>query len=114
MFEISVGNLSISGNAEVGNDIRIAANEDGKISIKDIIIKGDAKILNNLDVQVVKNDLVSILSDMDKESQEYINLKRIMDNGENDDKTFRKNLFDHLKNFTEGVAASVVANYIMK
>lgn len=114
MFEISVENLDISGSAEVGNDIRIVDNEDGKISIKDIIIKGDAKILNNLDIQAVKNDLVSILSGMDKESREYMSMKRIMDNGENDDKTFRKKLFDHLKNFTEGVVASVVANYITK
>jgi len=113
-IEIDLSNLNISGNAEIMNDVKIRNGNDVHISLKHAEINEQTKVLNNLEVDSVLNELRQQAQSMDKNSAEYLKIKKIIDVKQWNKDDFAGCVIKHIGEFSQGVLASIVANFITK
>lgn len=109
---IVVDNIKTGGDLEILNNANIHSRTASNIEVHNLLVKGNASVLNNLNLEEIKEDLSERLVVMDKDTREYEELKKLLDTYGKEKARFGKKLLEHLQSFAEGVAASVVANYI--
>lgn len=109
---IVVDNIKVGGDLDILNEANISSRTDSNIEVHNLLAKGNTAILNNLNLEEVKEDLSEKLVMLDKNTCEYEELKKLLNEYVKGKDRFGKKLLEHLQSFAEGVAASVVADYI--
>lgn len=113
-IEINLSDLNISGNAKVMDDMEIRSSDDVRISLEHIEIREYAKVLNHLEIAPVLNELRQQAQSMDKKSAEYLKINEIVSAKRWNKEEFIRCAIKHISEFSKGVLASVVANYMAK
>lgn len=113
-IEIDLNDLNISGNAEVMENVKIASANDVHIGLKHSEIKENAKVLNNLEIDALLNELMQQAEVMDKNSLEYPKIKKILGVKQWNKDDFIGCVLKHISEFSQGVLASIVAGLILK
>ena len=106
--EIKVNNLHINGNSRMLNKATLPDNTS--LHLEGICISGDAVILNELNVAAFCDAIQATAYKMS--ASEYASIQKVLRKEKSGKDCFLKALRQHLVNFSEGVAASVVANWI--
>lgn len=109
---IVVDNIKTGEDLKILNNANISSRTDSNVEVHNLLVKGNAIILNSLNLEDVKEDLNEKLVMMDKNIREYEELKKLLESYGKGENKFKKKLLEHLQSFAEGIAASVVANYI--
>lgn len=113
-IEISLHDLKVSGSAEIMNGAKVRSNNDVHISLEHAEIKEYAKVLNDLEIDSVLNELSQQARTMDKNSVEYQEIRKIIGVKQWNKNEFVKCITKHISEFSKGVLASIVANAISK
>lgn len=113
-IEIDLSDLNISGNAEVMENVKIRNSNDVHISLKYLNISENAKILNNLEIDPILEELMQQAQVMDRNSVEYLKIKKILGVKQWNKDYFIRCVKKHISEFSQGVLASIVANFLMK
>lgn len=106
---INIKNSKIGGSAKVLNNATIQG--QASVELDSVTIDGNAIVLDNLNIQDFCQEMGCRYGQMTPE--EYISIQKVLSQRSNREK-FLKQLKTHLVNFTEGVAASIVAGRLMK
>lgn len=109
--EINIGGTKIGDRAEVLNSVFIRGN-NVKVNVLNSEINGQAAVLEDLKVDSILEDLKKAVQQMDKDSEEYLEVQKILRLGRGDDKSIMERIKKHLLEFSQGVLASIVANMI--
>jgi len=113
-IKIDLNDLNISGNAEVMENVKIRNSNDVHIGLKRMNIGENAKILNNLEIDSTLKELASQAQIMDKNSDEYPQIKKILSVKQWNKDDFIECVLKHISVFSQGVLASIVANFLTK
>ena len=111
-IEINLNDLNISGNAEVMGSVKIKNSDDVHIDLQHTDISENAKVLNDLEIDPLLDELKQQLQIMDKSSLEYQELKKILDEKKRNKADFMGSVLRHIAEFSEGVLASIVATHL--
>lgn len=112
-IKVNVSGSSIKGNVRILNEARICGNiGEITVDIDNSEIAKEITILNNAQIAEMERDIRSRMLTMDKNSKEYIQLKKLLCLSDSEER--KKKLIHHVCSFTQGVAASVVAGFITK
>lgn len=111
-IKISISNSMITEDARVLNNARISDSGDIGIDIYDTKINGRAVVWENLSVEPVLNELNQKAEMMDRNSREFEQIQRIIEVKNWNKKEFIRCIAKHVAEFSQGVLASVIANYI--
>lgn len=106
---INIKNSKIRDNARVLNNATILG--QATVELDSVTIDGNAVVLDNLNIQDFCQEMNHNYAKMTPE--EYISFQKVLSQKSNKEK-FLKQLKTHLVNFTEGVAASIVAGRLMR
>lgn len=102
-------------NSKIGNDAKVLNNAtimgQASVELNSVTIDGNAVVLDNLNVHDFCEETNHRYAQMTQD--EYISIQKVLSQKSNKEK-FMKLLKTHLLNFTEGVAASIVAGCLMK
>lgn len=113
-IEIDLNDLNISGNAEVMDNVKIRDNSDVHIGLKHLDISEDAKLLNNLEIDSILKKLAQQEQFMDKDSDEYSQIKKILSKKQWNKDEFIERVIRHITDFSQGILASIIANFLTK
>lgn len=113
-IEIDLSDLNISGNAEVMQNVKIGNANDVRIGLKHSEISEDAKVLNDLEINSILNELMHQAQIMDKNSLEYSKVKEILGVKQWNRDDFIGCMLKHISEFSQGVLASIVASLLLK
>lgn len=108
--EIKVNNLHINGNCRILNKATLPDNTS--LRLERICISGDSVILDELNVAAFRDAIQATAYKMS--ASEYASIQKVLRKGKSGKDRFIKALRQHLINFSEGIAASVVANWLQK
>lgn len=111
-IEINLSNLNISGEAEILNNAKINNSDDVHIELKSLDVSGRAKLLENIEINPLLEKLEQKAQFMDKNSEEYLEIEKILNRKRWDKDSFTGCLIKHIGEFSQGVLASIVANLI--
>lgn len=111
-IRISISDSIITQEARVLNNIAIRDNGDIDVSISDTKIDGRAVVWEKLSIEPVINDLSQKAKLMDRNSHEFGEVQKILQVKSWSRKEFIKCVAKHVTEFSQGVLASVIANYI--
>lgn len=109
-IEINLSDLNITGNAELMGNAKIMGGKDVRISLEHAEIGEYAKVLNNLEIDTVLNELEQKVPYMDKNSAEYVEVEKLIDQKQWNKNDFIGCVIKHISEFSQGVLASIVAN----
>ena len=107
-IDIQIKNLDIKGNTRLLNNATLQG--PASINLDNIAISGDSVILDNLNITDFCNAIKGTYSQMS--ASEQASIEKVLAQKENTKSSFIKTLRQHLVNFSEGVAAGVVANWL--
>lgn len=113
-IEINLSNLNIGKNTEFMNNAKIKNSNDVHINLEHMEIHDYVKVLNHLEIDPVLNELKYQSLSMDKNSAEYLKIKNIIGEKQWDKVDFIRCAIKHISEFSQGVLASIIANYITK
>lgn len=111
---ISIVNTEIGDEANVFENVTIARDIDTPVDIviEDTKIFGHAVVLKNLKIQAVLEELERKTQKMNDFSEEYYAVKEILKRDQWNTEDFIKCVKKHLASFSQGILASVLANYL--
>ncbi len=112
-IKIDMSNMTIDGNARILNDASFSSG-DVDIKMSGTHIDGDAILMQGFVVNDFYNQLNENLHNMDANSSEYQNIKRILQIPQNDKKLLAKEVTKHIYTFSKGVLENVLANYLSR
>lgn len=113
-INISLSDMKINDNAKVLNNASIKSNEDVSINLQSMEINGQAAVLNDLEIDSVLQELNKRIQKMDKNSDEYFRIQEILKVKRWKKKNFINCVIAHMGEFSQGVLASVLANFLTK
>lgn len=113
---ITIKNGKIGGDFEAFKNAKITGNvQDIIFDLINSDVEKSISIMENANINSMEEALAKALLDMDHQSAEYQSLQRLLAVEPATSKhAMCKRILDHVKSFSEGVAASIVASYIMK
>ncbi len=109
-IKINISDSNISGN--VLNNASIKSNDDVNIELAKLTVNKDGTLLNDLQIESIMQELSKDVEVMDKNSVEYLEVARLLESKNSDCNSTSKRIFKHIAEFSEGVLASIVANYL--
>ncbi len=109
-IKIEIEGLHVDGDAKLLNHVKIT--EESSISLKDLIINGKIEALNDVDLMAPRAELEKSLHKMSP--AEARSMQQALRQSQDSSNGFLIKLKEHLLNFANGVAASVVASYLIK
>lgn len=108
-IEINLNDVSIGGTAEVMQNVKITGNDEVHIRLQHTDICENASVLNNLEIAPFLDELTRQAQTMDKNSPEYLELKKILGKKKWNKTDLIACVLKHIGEFSQGVLASVVA-----
>lgn len=112
-IEINVSGLNVSGNAEVMDNVKIRNGDEIHIRLQNADIGDSAKVLNNLEIDPLLEELTLRAQNMDEESPEYSAIKKILGVKKWNKADFIGCVMKHIGDFSQGVLASIVAAHLL-
>lgn len=112
-INISISNTKINDKAKVMANSKFKSNDDILIEMQELDISGQAKLLENLEMDSILNELDQRIQYMERDSYEYYKIQEILKDSQGDKNDFVNCIIKHLGEFSQGVLASVVANLLM-
>lgn len=109
---IEISNISVDGDANFMNNMSID-DDNTDIIVKGVNVKGSLEMLNDLEIRLMMASLEDRVLSMEKNSEEYRYIKKILNEEQWNVGKFCKCIGKHLAQFSEGVLASVIANFLM-
>lgn len=111
-IEITISNTNISDNSSILKNTIIKNNDDISVKLHNLDVNGQATILENLEINLVLEELDRKAQLMDKNTSEYSSIQEVLKEEQWNKKSFAKRILEHLGEFSQGVLASVIANFI--
>lgn len=111
-IEINLSNMRINGDAEILNRATISENKDIGIKLNNLEVNGKAVVFDDLKINSILDELNASLQRMDKNSDEYCKIQDMLQEKQWNEKKFVKCVKEHVSNFSQGVLASIVANFL--
>lgn len=108
-IEIDLHDLNINGTAEVMQNVKIKSSDDVHIGLHHADIRENAKVLNDLEIVPLLDELARQAKIMDKCSPEYTKIKKILGVKKWNKADFIECVLRHIGEFSQGVLASIVA-----
>lgn len=108
-----MGNMTIHGNASILNHASIS-NGDVDIKMNDVHIDGDTVMMQGFVINDFYTELEKELHNMNANSLEYQDIKKILQIPQNNKKLISKEITKHICTFSKGVLENVLANYISR
>lgn len=109
-IKINISDSKISGN--VLNNTSLKGNNDVNIELSKLDVDKEAALLNDLQIEAIIQELSKNTQIMDQKSEEYYEIEKLLENKNNDYNGLSKKIFRHIAQFSEGVLASIVANFL--
>jgi len=110
--KINISNTKVSDSVRVMNNSLIRTDNDVVVNIRDSEITGQAIVLEDLKIDSILKELSHKAEFMDKNSDEYLDIQKILSTDQRNKKDFISCITKHLAGFSQGVLASIVANLI--
>ena len=113
-IKISMDDTKISGTSSVLSNSLIMGgeNDDVRIKLHNLDVGEQARLLENLEISSVLEELSKRVEGMDKDADEYCEIQEILKVRQWNREGFTRCITKHLGEFSQGVLASVVANFI--
>jgi len=111
-FNIDLTGLRMKDHAKLLDHVTVKGNGETHIKVIDSEISGNASVLNDLEIESVLEELNQEVQAMDKNSREYYEIQKILKTQKWDKGEFVRCITKHLAEFSQGVLASVVANFL--
>lgn len=112
-IEINISGAVIKDEAKVLNRVTFRNADDIHIDLHNLEVSGKVSLLEDLEIDSVLNDLKNRAQNMDKRLPEYSKVQEILTVNNWDRNELLKRIARHLGEFSQGVLASIVANYLM-
>lgn len=112
-LRITMNGVTVQGDSSLLNHSKIQAS-DAEITLSDVKITENSHVLENLDLEALCGELERASQELPFGTLERVSIRQLLRQGTGDKIAFAKLLFRHLVNFSEGVAASVVASLLCK
>ena len=109
---ICISNSTITQDARVLNNATIRDDQEINIDILNTKVNGRAVVWENLSIEPVLTELKQKSELMDRDSREFGEVQKILQVKSWNKKDFIKCIAQHVTEFSRGVLASIVANYI--
>lgn len=90
----------------------VSSSDDVVFRVKDSKIYDELMVMDEIEILKAEQDIKAKMLKMDPNTVEYCELKEIF--GRRDRALRRIGLRQHIQSFAEGVAASVIASYIVR
>lgn len=113
-IEINLVDLNIGRGAEIMEGVRISNTDDIHFNLERMDIHEYAKVLSHLEIDPLLNKLKQQAQTMDKNSAEYLEIRDIVSEKQWNKDQFVRCAIKHISEFSQGVFASIIANYISK
>lgn len=113
-ISIKMSGLEVSDDSKVFNHVVIKNNEDIDIDLRNSKIFGHASVLSDLEIENMLKELNYEVQNMDKSSKEYSGICEIIKMQMGNKTELFNRIANHLGEFSQGILASVIANYITR
>ncbi len=111
-IEINLSDMKIGDNVRLLNDAVIRGGGEVSLKLDKLELSGQAVILDNLQIDAVLEELSNRVLQMDKGSDEYLRIQEILKRKQWKKENFINCVLKHIGDFSQGVLASVVANFL--
>lgn len=111
-IKIELDNIKVSDNGRLLNNTSIRKVGDFSLNVKNLDLNGQAIVFENLEIDSMLDELDEKVQKMDKNSDEYYKIEEILKVERSNKKKIYKCIVKHLSEFSQGVLASVVANFL--
>ncbi len=82
------------------------------MKLNNLEVNGKAVVFDDLKINSILEELNASVQRMDKNSDEYYKIQDILQEKQWNEKKFIKCVKEHVSNFSQGVLASIVANFL--
>lgn len=113
-FKMEIEGLSVGKDVELLNGATIHDAEEVDISVKNLDIGGKLSMMNDMEIKSMFSELKEKSLTMDRDSREYKEIQGILGVKHWDKKQFVDCARKHIADFSKGVLASIVANFLMR
>ena len=115
-IKISITNIKSAKDCSIMNGTKINgySEEDVEIKFNGLKTLGGMHLLDNFEITNIKSTLSKTILTMDKKDPEYMAIQELLCNPVSSPDSFTKKILTHIGQFTEGVLANIVSNYITK
>lgn len=110
-IEINISNIKGNGDLKVLEDSRISGNTDLMVSMERIEMEGTIELLKKADIEDLKRDLFTEVSQIDKDSIEYQRITELLSTKEKE--KFSKQIINYLKEFSSGFLADFLSDWLL-
>jgi len=111
-IEITLDNVKISGRSKVLNNASIKGG-DAIIRLTNATIDSNAEILQDLNIDSFCSTIQEKLQSLDKSSEEYKQIEKLLNADRKNKPEFAKQLLQHITSFAEGVAVNIISSMIL-
>lgn len=111
-IEITLDNMKISGNAKVLNNANLK-NGDTVIRLTNLALDSNVEVLQDLNIDSFCSTIQGKMQSMDKSSEEYRQIEKLLNADRKNKPEFSKKLLQHVASFAEGVAVNILSSMIM-
>lgn len=111
-IEINLSDMRINGDAQILNRATIQGSQDVGIKLNNLEVNGKAVVFDDLKINSILEELNASVQRMDKNSDEYYKIQDMLQEKQWNEKKFIKCVKEHVSNFSQGVLASIVANFL--
>ena len=111
-IQIEISNSKISGNAKLLNNVNIKGTSDAQIKVTELDMDGNASVLEDIEVSKVIEKLSTRIQELDRNSIEYKELQKILNTDVSRKDEIKKKMVTHLVDFSKGILASIIANFM--
>lgn len=110
---IDLSNLKACNNASVLTST-VISHSKGEININapNVELSGNTSLLDNAKIGSVLDELNQKSKLMNQNSKEYTDVQKILNIPRNNTKEINRNISKHIREFSMGVLASIVANLL--
>lgn len=110
-IKINISDVKMEDDSKLMSNASFRGTQDVDLEARKLELHQNAKVLNDLKIEPVIEELENVIVSMDSNSEEYLELQKMLSAIQGSNRTnILKMLTQHLGNFTQGVLAGIVAN----
>lgn len=112
-IKIEIKNSKITDNAGLLNQLSAKGNSETEIKIDGLQLEGAARVLENIQLDDLRESISERMEVMDPHSREYGELKKILQKNLQQNE-MKKRILEHIADFSQGVLANLISGWILK
>lgn len=109
-IKINISDVTMKDDSELMRGASFRGTQDVELEVSKLKLHQNAKVLEDLKIEPIIEELENVIVSMDKNSSEYLELQKILSVKDSNKTNILKMITKHIGNFTQGVLASIVAN----